>query len=367
MDRIINVTINGTYLTKDANRAGIQGEGNAVILRIAFDEGWSGFSKTVTFWNAKGENENAVKVILGVNLLDDPAESDLIYLCRIPMEAMTEVGYLTFIVDGWHENGIRIRSEEGKLEVVDGKSVALSEDVNPPNPTQIEQLTAELGFIRDNITTVATNAETAAQAAKDAETAKVNAGQFATEAATSAGLAENAYIATNNAALSVDLKLTEMSSYEASARASAERAGSYASQANDTYNSVVSAEGRVIQINTDTHVASDLASIYATNARASANEAKGYADTVAKAEVVIHSGQVAADADRAEAAAVSAAESAEAAKEIAGGDFTTPAEVTHAINAHNNDTSAHLMTDTTTGSKYRWGVDNGMIYVEEVL
>ena len=367
MDRIINVTINGTYLTKDSNRAGIRGEGNAVILRIAFDEGWRGFSKTVTFWNAKGENENSVKVILGVNLLDDPSKSDLIYLCRIPMEAMTEAGDLIFIVDGWHENGIRIRSAEGKLEVADGKRVALSEDVNPPTATQIEQLTSELDFIRDNIQTVATNAETAAKAAEDAETAKVKAGQFATEAATSAGLAENAYIATNNAALSVDLKLTDMAAYETSARASAERAGGSASQANDTYNSVVSSEGRVIQINTDTHVASDLASIYASNARASASEAKGYADTVAKAEVVIQSGQVARDADRAESAAEQAEAAAEKAKEIAGGDFATPAEVSSAISNHNADASAHLMTDTTTGAKYRWGVDNGAIYVEEVV
>lgn len=42
MDRIIQVKVNGDYLTKDSDQAGTQYEANATTLRISFDEGWGG-------------------------------------------------------------------------------------------------------------------------------------------------------------------------------------------------------------------------------------------------------------------------------------------------------------------------------------
>ena len=79
MDGIINVRINGNHLTKDSRRAGVQHEGNAVSLIIEFDEGWDKYAKTITFWNAIGENP--VKIALDTVHLEDILSSTRIYWC----------------------------------------------------------------------------------------------------------------------------------------------------------------------------------------------------------------------------------------------------------------------------------------------
>ena len=73
MDRIIEVKVNGNYLTKDNSCAGVQYEANVTRLRIEFDEGWDGYAKTVTFWNALGKNP--VKRTLTADLLEDIVKS----------------------------------------------------------------------------------------------------------------------------------------------------------------------------------------------------------------------------------------------------------------------------------------------------
>ena len=65
----------------------MQGEANASALRIAFDPGWDGLAKTVTWWNARGENE--VKRILTADQLENIAESGRLYLTPVPAEALT--------------------------------------------------------------------------------------------------------------------------------------------------------------------------------------------------------------------------------------------------------------------------------------
>ena len=115
MDRLINITVKGTHLSKDSNRAGVRGEANVTRMRISFDDGWKGFAKKVTFWDALGKNP--VTIPLTADMLEDIASSTCTYLCPIPGEALTEGGTLTFIVDGYTD-GKRQRSVSDELEVI---------------------------------------------------------------------------------------------------------------------------------------------------------------------------------------------------------------------------------------------------------
>lgn len=144
MDRIINVRINGNHLTKDSRRAGVQWEGNATKLRIEFDSGWDVFVKTVTFWDARGND--SVKIELTSNLIEDIVKNERIYLCPIPPEAMTVAGELTFVVDGYTD-GIRQRSIPDSLEVLPAPNAEGAGNSVNPTPSDIEQLRAEIRSI----------------------------------------------------------------------------------------------------------------------------------------------------------------------------------------------------------------------------
>lgn len=78
------------------------------------------------------------------------------------------------------------------------------------------------------------------------------------------------------------------------------------------------------------------------------------------AEVIATANKVEQDANRAEIAAHQA-------EEIAGGNFATTADVTSALTTHNTSTDAHPIIDTVTLTKYRFGMENGLVYMEEVL
>ena len=108
MDRLVEVKINGPYLKTDTSFGGVQGEANITTLRIGFDEGWSGFDKTLYFLNAKGELP--VKIDLTAALV----VGERTYAVLIPGEALCEGGWFSFIVEGALD-GVVQRSVEGKL------------------------------------------------------------------------------------------------------------------------------------------------------------------------------------------------------------------------------------------------------------
>ena len=144
MDRIINVSVGGNYLKKDNKNAGVRGEANVTMLRIAFDEGWDNFAKTVTFLDARGLNP--VNVMLGVNLLEDRR----VYLVPIPAEPMAVAGWLTFIVEGALNNKVQ-RSFADKLEVKDAPDTDDAVNAVDPVPSEVEQFQTEIEYIKDNI------------------------------------------------------------------------------------------------------------------------------------------------------------------------------------------------------------------------
>lgn len=143
MDRIIEVKVNGNYLSKDGCRGGVQGEANVTILCIEFDAGWDGFTKSVTFRDALGENPT--KILLGAEHM----ESERIYLCPIPGEALTEAGWFTFIIEGAADNK-RQRVEDKLIADPAGTSDNANAPADP-TPSQAEQLQAQIDSLRKAI------------------------------------------------------------------------------------------------------------------------------------------------------------------------------------------------------------------------
>ena len=147
MDRIINVKVGGNYISKDNKNAGVTGEGNVTMLRITFDEGWKGWAKTVTFWDAHGKNP--VKRIQGVDLLEDITKDKLTYITLIPEEPLAIAGELTFVIDGYIE-GKRQRSIADKLVVKESPDTDNAGEPTDPTPTQAEQLQGQIEKITDD-------------------------------------------------------------------------------------------------------------------------------------------------------------------------------------------------------------------------
>ena len=244
MDRIIEIKVNGSYLTKDNAYAGVQYEGNAKTLRIEFDEGWDGYAKTVTFWNALGENP--VKRTLTADLLEDLPHNTRIYLCKIPGEAMTEAGLCTFVIDGY-ANGARQRSVADKLKVRAADFEEEAGEPTDPTPSQAEQLQVQIDTLLQDISAEADRAETAKEGA---DAARDQAEKFA-------GWAEAQY---NNAAMSAH-----------NAKKSEEAAAGYAT---DAAGSASEAEGHAA----DAAEHASEASMSMDDARISEHNAEVYAE-----------------------------------------------------------------------------------------
>lgn len=148
MDRIINVKVGGNYLSKDNKNAGVKGEANVTYLRITFDEGWDGYAKTVTFWDAHGGNP--VKRTLTADLIENLAKDARTYLVPIPAEPLAEAGELTFVIDGYID-GKRQRSISDKLVVKDAPMTDAAEEPTPPTPTQAEEFQQQYDGIMAHI------------------------------------------------------------------------------------------------------------------------------------------------------------------------------------------------------------------------
>ncbi len=176
MDRIINVVVNGSHLTKDSRMGGVQHESNSRYLRVAFDPGWDKYAKKITFWNALGQNP--VELTFTTDKLEDAAKSYRLYLCPIPGEALSEAGEFTFVIDGWVD-GVRQRSVEGKLLCEPASYIDKADQPSDPTPTQAEQLQKQIDDLKPQIQGAAQAANAVAEAeaaAAGARQAEINAG-----------------------------------------------------------------------------------------------------------------------------------------------------------------------------------------------
>ena len=169
MDEIINISVNGYSLTRDANVAGTQGECDSRKLRISFSENWSEYAKSITFWNALGKNP--VKRQLGTDFLEDILTSYDVYLVPIPGEAMTESGEMSFVIDGIIDGKVK-RSVEGKLKVLYSPQAVNAGNPASVTPDLANQIRAEIDEIKGDIAKAEEGASYAEEARLSAETAK---------------------------------------------------------------------------------------------------------------------------------------------------------------------------------------------------
>lgn len=206
MDRIINIKVGGNYLSKDSKNAGVRGEGNVTNLRISFDEGWDGYAKTVTFWDAQGNNP--VKRIEGIDLLEDITKDLRTYITPIPPEVMAITGELTFVIDGYAD-GKRQRTISDNLVVKESPITENASESTDPTPTQAEQLQSQIDTFKEDIQKgiIASNdamlyrdkaltaSNDAASYRDDAETSANNSHYYAERAEASIG--KTSYIGAN--------------------------------------------------------------------------------------------------------------------------------------------------------------------------
>lgn len=175
MDRIVEVKVFGNHLIKDSKNAGTKGEANVTRLRITFDESWDGYAKDIVFWDAYGEN--AVRIMLTTERLEDLTKNTRVYLVPIPAEAMARAGLLTFTIKG-ALNGKKQVSITSKMEVKDSPDILEPID---PTPTQVEQLQSEIEAIKGDIQGVAIahkeTTERAAIAKESADRAEATVGK----------------------------------------------------------------------------------------------------------------------------------------------------------------------------------------------
>ena len=190
MDRTIDIFIKGSYLQKNNNIGGIQGEGNVTTLHITFDDSWTNLSKSITFWNAKGENP--VKVLLTNAQLVEIRNSLLEFNVLIPAAPLAVEGDMIFVIDGYVD-GKRARSMQDSLVV---KAAMTTNEPIEPTPTQAEQLNLAIQKILPEV-----QKETikATEAAKQSEASAQKSATSALEASNSAESAKQSAVSAETA------------------------------------------------------------------------------------------------------------------------------------------------------------------------
>lgn len=258
MDRMIEVKVNGSYITKDNRNAGVQHEANSTSLRIEFDPSWDSYAKKITWWNAKGEDP--VEITLGTNLLEDAAASTRIYLCPIPGEPLAECGECTFVIDGYVD-GKRQRSAADRLWVKEAPYKETAGQPSDPTPSQAEQLQKEIDGIKGTISQAVASRDAAAESAAQAKASK-------TAAASSAGAAAKSETAAAGSAASA----------AEDASAAAKSAGAAAKSERNAKASETAAKSSETTASSAAATAA-LAKTAAERAKEAAEEAKGKAES----------------------------------------------------------------------------------------
>lgn len=300
MDKTIDIYVNGSYLRKNHNRAGIQGEGNVTIMHIIFDESWAELAKKVTFWDSRGENP--VERTLTADLLVDISNSLLEYNVPIPAEPLVHEGYMTFIIDGY-AGGKRKRSVQDTL-MVDAAMIAndASEPVDP-TPTQAEQLQEQMEELLPIIQEDKLAAEQAAERAAD--------------------MAEEAAIVIENGSRLINVAVGNAQSH-------ANKAKGYAEQVEAKLDEAIAEANDIV--NTTAEIANRAANS-AIEANKSAEEAKASAESIAIDEAYMEGvvNEATGKVNEAKGYAEQAKLYSEMAKENIEGDFVTNTEFEEAI------------------------------------
>lgn len=296
MDKTIDITIRGSYLRKNNNSAGVQGEANVTILHFIFDEAWEGLAKSVTFWNSRGENP--VKRTLTNDLLVDINVSLLEYNVPIPSEPLEFAGDMTFVIDGYLD-GKRKRSMQDTLSV---EAALMTDTENEPadiTPTQAEQLQTAIEAILPQVQEESKKAQEfaekaeeeankAEQAISDVQGYVESASASASEAKASAERAESSAARSENAKTEIEQSVSKVESAVSTvtsaeqsaisakdtALASATTATEVAQTATTAKNTAVSAKDTAVSSSAIATTKANEASLSAENAYTSEVNAK---------------------------------------------------------------------------------------------
>ena len=149
--RVIHMALCGDAAQLDSLVAGIQGSGNVDELILRFDPSWDGLAKTVTWWDALGQNP--VKRALTADLLVDLAEDRRTYQVAIPPEPLALAGRCQMVVDGYVA-GKRARSVCVELDVLCAPMADHAGQPMDPTPSQTEQLQGEIESVLDDLAQV---------------------------------------------------------------------------------------------------------------------------------------------------------------------------------------------------------------------
>ena len=140
--REITLTVRGDTVHASRHRAGIQGEANATVLVVSFDESWDGYAKKITFWDALEQNP----VVRGLNV----ACADRTYKTTIPGEPLALAGECLLVIDGYLD-GTRARSMSVRLTVEEAPVADNAGEPVDPTPDQYQELREDIEEIMADI------------------------------------------------------------------------------------------------------------------------------------------------------------------------------------------------------------------------
>lgn len=164
--RTITIEVNGEFVRKSSQLAGVQGAGNVTAVQIIPDESWNGMAKTLTWFNARGENP--VKQVLTTNQSTLMEDGSVVWTLLIPPEPLEYAGECSFVLDGYID-GKRARTIGDKLSVSFSPAVNNATNPTDPTPSQAEQLQKQIEDVIGTIHEANDSAESARQSADKAE------------------------------------------------------------------------------------------------------------------------------------------------------------------------------------------------------
>lgn len=348
MIRTIPLKIQNEYITGDKCMIGAAGSHNDVILRMEFSGMWDGLTKMVQFRDALGEA--TVEVLLTADMLE--ADDTSVYLVPVPNGAKKYAGEMTLCVKGAAVAGGKetraTTAVYGRFTVAESKWSAEAETEQDVPPTQAEQLQSQIENVlativdaRKAATEAAKSAEGAALSQSRAQTSEQYAGEYAQGAANSAASASSSATAAASSATAAGASENAAAGSATNASASATSAGKSASaaseKASDAANSASAAATSAQTAQSAASAATDAASTASAAAEAasgSASQAQESAAAAAESAASVNginktaqSWAVGGTGTREGEDTNNAKYWAEQAKEVAGGDFATKADL----------------------------------------
>ena len=287
MPRVINVSVNGEFISKDNSVGGVQGEGNATNLHLVFDASWAGYGKRVIWRNAQGEDPVAVILTHSPEEMAEPGYDELVFDTPIPTEPLKLPGWCTFTIEGYKDDDVKAVA----LTVSDSLKVIFNDSFyapGEPTPSQADQIMAEIAKIEPQMEAFAKEAKswavggTGSREGEDTDNAKYYAGQAKQSAQDAEGSAGAAEASAEAAKDSENAAGASAGAAASSAAAAASSAGAASQSASAASGSAGAAAGSAQEAK-DSASAAKASETAAENAKLAAEQAKSDAENSASA------------------------------------------------------------------------------------